>query len=139
MIRRPPMSQRPDPLFPYPTRYRSIAALLVGIGLAGGLDLNVVRTAAESISAFAIPAPPPPESPRPVERAPDSKAGKAAPPNERAKAVPAVAPKPKLPVPDPALPAAPHPGPGPDAAAGAAPSPGQIGRASCRDRVCQHG
>src|SRR3546814_20607585 len=87
MIRRPPMSQRPDPLFPYPTRYRSIAALLVGIGLAGGLDLNVVRTAAESISSFAIPAPPPPESPRPVERAPDSKAGKAAPPNERAKAV----------------------------------------------------
>ncbi|MBB5707919.1 energy transducer TonB [Sphingopyxis panaciterrulae] len=102
-----------------------IAALLVGIGLASGLDLNVVRTAAESISAFAIPAPPPPESPRPVERTPDSKAGKAAPPNERTKAVPAVAPKPKLPVPDPALPAAPHPGTGREASAGATPTPGR--------------
>src|SRR3546814_6599193 len=63
-----------------------IAALLVGIGLASGLDLNVVRTAAESISAFALPAPPPPESPRPVERAPDSTAAKAAPPNKPAQA-----------------------------------------------------
>lgn len=101
-----------------------IAALLVGAGLASGLDLGVVRTAAESISAFAIPAPPPPEQPAPVHRAQDRDAGKAAPPDKHAKAAPVVAPKPKLSLPQPVIPAAPHPGTGRDASAGAAPTPG---------------
>lgn len=102
-----------------------IAAVAVGLGLASGLDLDVVRKAGEAISAIAIPAPQPPrEEIVPAKAATEKASGKAAPANKKAKAAAIAAPPPKLPPVTPPVAAAPKPGAGNDASAGAAPTPG---------------
>lgn len=115
------------------TRQRALAggasllvATLVGLGLASGLDLNVVRKASEAISAIAIPAPSPPrETVVPAETSSDAASGRASAPNKYAKAAQVVAPKPKLPPPaPPPVAAAPQPGAGSESSAGATPNPG---------------
>ena len=101
-----------------------VAVVAVGLGLASGLDLDVVRKASEAISAIAIPAPPPREEAVP-SNAPSKKAsGKASAANKHAKAAAVAAPPPKLPPIAPPVAAAPRPGAGVDASAGAAPKPG---------------
>ena len=102
-----------------------VAVVAVGLGLASGLDLDVVRKASEAISAIAIPAPPPPrEEVVPSNASSEKASGKASAANKHAKAAPVVAPPPKLPPIAPPVAAAPHPGAGTDASAGAAPNPG---------------
>src|SRR3546814_19102144 len=92
-----------------------IAVAAVGLGLASGLDLDVVRKAAETITAIAIPVSPPPrEPPAPAKVSSEKASGKASAANKQAKAAAVAAPPPKLP---PIV---------------------QIGRASCRERVCQY-
>ena len=55
-----------------------IAVAAVGLGLASGLDLAVVRRAGEAITAIAIPAPPPPrEQAVPAKAASEKASGKA--------------------------------------------------------------
>lgn len=96
------------------------AAVAVGIGLASGLDLDVVRKAGEAISAIAIPAPKPPaETAVPKETAANKPSGKASAANKHAKAAAVVAPKPALPPIAPSASAAPQPGAGHEASAGA--------------------
>jgi len=102
-----------------------VAVVAVGLGLASGLDLDVVRKASEAISAIAIPAPPPPrEEVVPSNASSEKASGKASAANKHAKAAAIAAPPPKLPPIAPPVAAAPHPGAGTDASAGAAPSPG---------------
>lgn len=97
-----------------------MAATAVGIGLASGLDLDVVRKASEAITAIAIPAPKPPaKTVVPKEIAADKPSGRASPANKRARAAPIAAPEPKLPPIAPPISAAPQPGAGRDASAGA--------------------
>ncbi len=102
-----------------------IAVVAVGLGLASGLDLDVVRKASEAITAIAIPAPQPPPAQVVPRKTPDEKAsGRASAANKQAKAAQMVAPKPKLPPITPPVAAAPHPGTGSDTSAGATPTPG---------------
>ena len=102
-----------------------LAVAAVGLGLASGLDLDVVRKASEAVSAIAIPAPPPPHEEVVPSNTPSKKAsGKASAANRHAKAAPVVAPPPKLPPMTPPVAAAPRPGTGTDASAGAALNPG---------------
>ncbi|WP_338425561.1 energy transducer TonB [Sphingopyxis kveilinensis] len=101
------------------------AALAIGVGLASGLDLDVVRRAGETITAIALPAPPAARenafpAPAPSERT----AGKASAANKQAKAAPIAAPAQKLPPLTPPAAAAPQPGAGSDSSAGATPDPG---------------
>lgn len=103
-----------------------LGLLVVGFGLASGLDLTAVRKASEAISAIALPAPEPPAAVSiPAESPSDEAAGAASAANLRAKAAPVLAPKPKLPPPEPPpVAAAPKPGSGSEASAGAAPVAG---------------
>jgi periplasmic protein TonB len=102
-----------------------VAAVAVGMGLASGLDLDVVRKAGEAITAIAIPAPPPPqEDVAPAKVASEKPNGKASATNRHAKATAIVAPPPKLPPVAPPVTAAPRPGAGNDPSAGATPMPG---------------
>jgi protein TonB len=101
------------------------AVVAVGLGLASGLDLEVVRKASEAISAIALPAPPPPHEEVVPVKAPSEKAsGKASAANKHAKAAAVAAPPPKLPPITSPIAAAPRPGAGNDASAGATPNPG---------------
>lgn len=102
-----------------------IAAAAVGLGLASGLDLEVVRKASEAITAIAIPAPPPPREEVAAQNSPrENASGRASAANKYAKAAPVFAPETKLPPVMPTVAAAPRPGSGRDASAGAAPTPG---------------
>lgn len=104
-----------------------LVAAAIGLGLASGLDLAVVRRASETIAAIAIPAPrPEPEvAPAPQPTPSRSASGKASPANKQAKAAAATAPKPLVPPPNPPpIAAAPRPGEGSQASAGAAPVAG---------------
>ena len=102
-----------------------LAVVAVGLGLASGLDLHVVRTASETIRAIALPAPPPPPVPEAPKAVVSEKAsGKASAANKHAKAAPVAAPKAKLPPIVPPIAAAPQPGAGDDPSAGATPNPG---------------
>lgn len=102
-----------------------IAALAVGFGLAGGLDLEVVRKASDAITAIAIPMPPQPREQVVPPKASSQKAsGKASAANKHARAAPVFAPKTKLPPIVPPVAAAPRPGASSDASAGATPVPG---------------
>lgn len=101
-----------------------IAVVAVGVGLASGLDLSVVRKAGEAISAIAMPAPPTPERVVPSKTPSEKAAGKASAANKHAKAAAITAPVPKLPPVVPPVAAAPRPGAGQDMSAGAAPNPG---------------
>lgn len=102
-----------------------IAVIAVGLGLASGLDLYVVRRVSEAISAIAIPAPPPPQDKIISASIPDKKAsGKASAANRHARAAPVAAPKPILPPIVQPVPAAPQPGNGRETSAGATPAPG---------------
>ncbi|MBE1525784.1 protein TonB [Sphingopyxis sp. OAS728] len=103
-----------------------IAVLAIGIGLASGLDLEVVRKASDAITAIAIPAPPPPprEQVTPAKASSQRASGKASAANKHAKAAPVFAPKTELPPIVPPVAAAPRPGAGNDASAGATPTPG---------------
>lgn len=103
-----------------------LAAFAIGLGLASGLDLHVIRTASEAISAIALPAPPPPHEEPVLTKAPsDQESGKASAANRHAKATQVAAPKPVIipPKPPPVI-AAPQQGAGDDSAAGATPNPG---------------
>jgi protein TonB len=103
-----------------------LCLLVVGLGLASGLDLSAVRKASEAISAIALPAPKPPEPVSLPADAPSEKAaGAASAANRHAKAAPVAAPEPKPPPPvPPPVAAAPKPGSGREASAGAAPVAG---------------
>jgi len=102
-----------------------IAVIAVGLGLATGLDLDVVRKTSNAIAAIALPAPVPPREEVAPAKAPSEKAsGKASAANKHAKAAAIAAPPPKLPPISPPVAAAPHPGAGNDASAGATPNPG---------------
>jgi protein TonB len=102
-----------------------IAVLAVGIGLASGLDLGVVRTVGDAITAITIPAPPPVREDIAPAMAPSDKApGKASAANRQAKAAVVTAPPSKLPPIAPPIAAAPRPGAGHEASAGATPRPG---------------
>lgn len=102
-----------------------IAVATVGLVLASGLDLDVVRKAGEAITAIAIPAPPPPrELAAPAKTATEKASGRASAPNKHAKAAAIAAPPPKLPPIVPPVAAAPQPGAGTEAAAGAAATAG---------------
>ena len=91
-------------------------ALAVGIGLISGLDLAVVRKAGETISAFALPAPPPEPQIVAENKPSEAAAGKASAANRRAKPAPVEAPKPVIiPVKPPPVAAAPKAGSGNDA------------------------
>lgn len=114
-----------------PDRIRSaiaVAALhaVLGYAFVSGLDLDVVRSASDTLAVFdvseALPPPPIEESrPRP-KRDPE---GAAAPPGMKARPSPVVAPVPevRLPVPPP-IAAAPVPGAGIEPRAGASDRPG---------------
>src|SRR3546814_13223240 len=96
-----------------------IAGAAVGLGLASGLDLDVVRKAGEAITAIAITAPPPPREETMPSKAPIKKAsGKASAANKQAKDASVAAPQPKLTPVVPPVVAAPHPGAGTDTSAG---------------------
>ncbi len=102
-----------------------IAVLAVGLGLASGLDLRVVRTVSEAITAIAVPAPRPLQEDIAPANAPSNKAsGKASAANKQAKAAVVTAPPSKLPPIAPPIAAAPRPGAGHDASAGATLHPG---------------
>lgn len=101
-----------------------IAVVAVGIALASGLDLSVVRKVSEAISAIAVPVPPVPEQVA-SSNAPRQKAsGKASAANKHAKAAAIAAPPPRLPPIVPPVAAAPRPGAGNDVSAGATSNPG---------------
>ncbi len=102
-----------------------LAVIAIGLGLASGLDLHVVRTVSEAISAIAVSAPPPPPEPEvPKAIASEKASGKASAANKHAKAAPVAAPKAKLPPIVPPIAAAPQPGAGNDPSVGATPNPG---------------
>lgn len=103
-----------------------LVAALVGLGLASGFDIDVVRKASEAIGAIAIPAPPPPrEAAVPADVSSDAASGRASAPNRHAKAAPIAAPEPELPQPvPPPVAAAPQPGAGSESSAGATPTTG---------------
>lgn len=102
-----------------------VAVAAVGLGLASGLDLAVVRRASEAITAIAIPAPRPPrEQAVPAKSANEKASGKASAANKQAKAAAIVAPPPKLPPIATPVAAAPRPGAGNAPSAGATPDPG---------------
>ena len=115
-----------------PARQRLLAsggalfvAVGIGLGLASGFDLPVLRTASEAISAIALPAPPSNQETVPDRTPRERPSGKASAANEYAKAAPVVAPPPRLPPPKPPeVVAASTPGSGADASAGATPTPG---------------
>lgn len=102
-----------------------VAVVAVGLGLASGLDLGVVRKVGEAISAISVPVPsPPPEKIAPAKVLSEKASGKASPANRYAKATAITAPPPKLPPIAPPLAAAQHAGAGTDTSAGATPDPG---------------
>lgn len=102
-----------------------LAAMAVGLGLASGLDLDVVRKASEAITAIALPAPPRPREEVVPAKAPSNKAsGKASAANRHAKAAAVAAPPPKLPPIVPPVATAPNPGAGNASSAGATPITG---------------
>lgn len=103
-----------------------LAALAIGLGLAAGLDLHVIRTASEAISAIALPAPPPPpETPAATNAPSEKESGKASAANRYTRATQVAAPKPVIvPPKPPPVTAAPQPGAGTDPSAGATPLPG---------------
>ncbi len=102
-----------------------LAVGAVGLGLASGLYLDVVRKASDAIAAIALPAPPPPrEEAQPAKASTEKVSGKASAANKHAKAAAVAAPPPKLPPIAPPIAAAPRPGAGNDASAGATPNPG---------------
>lgn len=102
-----------------------LAVAAVGVGLATGLDLRVVRKVSAAITAIAIPVPPPPDPAPPTEKPSEKASGEAAPANRHAKAAAVVATKPRIPPPvPPPIAAASHAGIGNEASAGAAPTPG---------------
>ena len=101
-----------------------ITVIAVGIGLASGLDLAVVRRASQAISAIAMPAPLVPERVTPAEARSKKASGKASAANKHAQAAAVAAPPPKLPPVVPPVAAAPRPGTGNDSSAGATPDPG---------------
>jgi protein TonB len=102
-----------------------LAVGAVGLGLASGLDLDVVRKASDAIAAIALPAPPPArEEVAPVKAPTEKASGKASAANKHAKAAAVAAPPPKLPPITSPIAAAPRPGAGNDASAGATPNPG---------------
>lgn len=102
-----------------------LAVAAVGLGLASGLDLDVVRKASDAIAAVALPAPPPPREEVEPARAQNERAsGKASAANKHAQAAAVAAPPPKLPPVTPPIAAAPLPGAGNDASAGATPERG---------------
>jgi protein TonB len=101
-----------------------LAVVAVGLGLASGLDLHVVRSVSEAISAIAVPVPPPPAPETPKAVASEKASGKASAANKHAKAAPVAAPKAKLPPIVPPIAAAPKPGAGNNASAGATPNSG---------------
>lgn len=101
-----------------------IAVVAVGLGLASGLDLSVVRKASEAIFAIAMPVPPVPEQVVPSKVPSEKASGKASAANKQAKAAAIAAPPPRLPPVVPPVAAAPRPGVGNDVSAGATPNPG---------------
>ncbi|HET6525871.1 TonB family protein [Sphingopyxis sp.] len=101
-----------------------VAVAAVGLGLASGLDLAVVRRASEAITAIAIPAPPPREQAVPTKVASEKASGKASAANKQAKAAAIAAPSPKLPPIATPVATAPRPGAGNAPSAGATPDPG---------------
>ncbi len=102
-----------------------LAVAAVGLGLASGFDLSVVRRASEAITAIAIPAPPPPrEQAVPAKAASEKASGKASAANKQAKAAAVAVPPSKLPSLVPPVAAAPRPGEGNAPSAGATPEPG---------------
>lgn len=102
-----------------------LAVAAIGLGLASGLDLDVVRRASEAITAIAIPVPPPPREEAVPSKTPSEKAsGKASAANKRTKAAAVAAPPPKLPPIAPPVAAAPRPDAGSAPSAGASPEPG---------------
>nr|WP_167921017.1 energy transducer TonB [Sphingopyxis italica] len=102
-----------------------VAVVAVGLGVASGLNLDVVRKASEAITAIAIPAPPPPRNPAvPAKVSSEKASGKASAANKRAKAAAVTAPPPKLPPVVPPVVAATRPGAGSDTSAGATPEVG---------------
>src|SRR3546814_19887560 len=108
MIRRPPRSTRTDTLFPYPTLFRSA-------------DAHGEHAAARRARAMAAVAVEPPE----IAVARIQGAGRGAGVDPRFRQDPRLAP----------LPATLHQQPDPGMVAG---RDEQIGRASCRERVCQY-
>lgn len=102
-----------------------LAVVAVGLGLASGLDLHIVRKASEAITAIALPAPPPPRKEvRPAKVLREKASGKASAANRPAQAAAVAVPPPKLRPITPPIAAAPRPAAGDDASAGAAPNPG---------------
>jgi periplasmic protein TonB len=101
-----------------------LAAALIGFGLVSGLDLHIVKTVNDRISAVAISAPKPPEQRPEVEPATD-KATEASPANHHAKSAPVQTPKPKvIPPTPPVIAAAPQPRTGQQASSGSSPTGG---------------
>lgn len=97
-----------------------VAALAVGVGLLGGLDLTVVRKTGDAITAFALPMPPPEPQAVPERKPSEAASGKASAANLRARPAPVEAPRPVvLPVA-----AAPKAGDGSEASAGASATAG---------------
>lgn len=103
-----------------------LVALAVGVGLASGLDLQVIRSASNAISAITLPAPERrQEEPVPAPAVDETPSGKASAAGKHAEAAPVAAPEPKiLPPKPPPLAAAPQPGTGNESSAGATPDPG---------------
>ncbi len=100
------------------------AVLAIGLGLASGLDLGVVRKVGEAITAVAVPAPPPREEVVPSKTPSEKASGKASAANRHAKAAAVAAPPPKLPPIVPPVATAPNPGARDALSAGATPNPG---------------
>lgn len=110
-----------------------ITVIAVGLGLASGLDLSVVRRASEAISAIAMPLPPVPEQVVPSKVPSEKASGKASAANKQAKAAAIAAPPPRLPPVVPPVAAAPRPGVRNDVSGGATPKPGPGSGAGGRD------
>lgn len=112
-----------------------LATVAVGVGLASGLDLDVVRRANEAITAIALRAPELPAQKRiPKKTKTDKPSGTASAANKFAKAAAITAPEPKLPPRTQPVNSASQPGAGSEASAGATnragPGSGAGGRGS---------
>jgi len=101
-----------------------IAVVAVGVALASGLDLSVVRKASGAISAIVVPVPPVPEQVAPSNAPREKASGKASAANKRAKAAAIAAPPPRLPPIVPPVASALRPGAGNDVSTGATRNPG---------------
>jgi len=106
----------------------AVAAIhaLIGAALLFGLNPDVRHAATSALKTFDVaPPPPPPERPEPKRKV-GRKEGAAAPPAQKAKPTPVVAPKPLLPLPLPPPPivAAPVASSGNQPRSGATPLPG---------------